>query len=81
MFPGDPSWDHYFKHILNDIFYFVKKANLYNYADDNTLSYSHPDTLKTKIVLTPESEYVIEWFGTLQMQAKLVKFQAIVLGK
>jgi hypothetical protein len=27
----------------NDIFYFVKKGTLYNYADDNTLSYGHPD--------------------------------------
>jgi hypothetical protein len=28
---------------INDIFYFVKKGTLYNYADDNTLSYGHPD--------------------------------------
>ena len=63
------------------ISYFVKKSNLYNYADDNTLSYSHPDLLETKNVLTSESEYVIEWFGTNQMQANPGKFQAIVLGK
>ena len=24
---------------LNDIFYFVKNVTLYNYADDNTISY------------------------------------------
>jgi hypothetical protein len=24
-------------------FYYVKKGTLYNYADDNTLSYGHPD--------------------------------------
>ena len=70
-----------FNIFLNDIFYFVKKSNLYNYADDNTLSYSHPDLLETKNVLTSESEYVIEWFGTNQMQANPGKFQAIVLGK
>ena len=46
-----------------------------------TLSYSHPDLLETKNVLTSESEYVIEWFGTNQMQANPGKFQAIVLGK
>ena len=70
-----------FNIFLNDIFYFVEKSNLYNYADDNTLSYSHPDLLETKNVLTSESEYVIEWFGTNQMQANPGKFQAIVLGK
>jgi hypothetical protein len=31
------------KGFINDIFYFVKKGTLYNYADDNTLSYGHPD--------------------------------------
>ena len=62
-------------------FILLKKSNLYNYSDDNTLSYSHPDLLETKNVLTSESEYVIEWFGTNQMQANPGKFQAIVLGK
>ena len=46
--------------IFLNIFYFVKKSNLYNYEDDNTLSYSHPDLLETKNVLTSVSEYVIE---------------------
>jgi retron-type reverse transcriptase len=31
-----------FNVFINDIFYFVKKGTLYNYADDNTLSYGHP---------------------------------------
>ena len=29
--------------LLMIFFYFVKKGTLYNYADDNTLSYGHPD--------------------------------------
>ena len=82
MFPRDPSWDHYLlTYFLNNIFYFVKKSSLYNYIDDNTLSYSHHGLLKTKNVPTSESEHVIEWFGTNQMQANPGKFQAIVLGK
>ena len=32
-----------FNVFINDIFYFVKKGTLYNYADDNALSYGHPD--------------------------------------
>ena len=48
-----------FSIFLNDIFYFVKKSNLSNYADDNTFSYSHSDLLETKNVLTSESEHII----------------------
>ena len=31
--------------------------------------------------MSSHNEYVIEWFGTNQMQANPGKFQAIVLGK
>jgi hypothetical protein len=30
-----------FNVFINDIFYFIKHCDLYNYADDNTLSSSH----------------------------------------
>ena len=32
-----------FNVFINDIFYFVKQAVIYNYADDNTLSFIHND--------------------------------------
>ena len=32
-----------FNIFLNDIFYFVSKGDLYNYADDNCISVSHKD--------------------------------------
>ena len=32
----------FFNVFINDIFYFVEKGTLYNYADDNALSYGHP---------------------------------------
>ena len=54
---------------------------IYNYADDNILSYSHPDLLETKKAIKSESEDVIEWFDSNHMQANPGKFQAIVLGK
>jgi hypothetical protein len=38
-----------FKIFLNDIFYFIKNSDLYNYADDNTLSYSDHDINKVKV--------------------------------
>ena len=54
---------------------------IYNYADDNILSYSNPDLLETKKVIKSESEDVIEWFDSNHIQANPGKFQAIVLGK
>ena len=30
-----------FNAFINDIFYFIKEGTLYNYADDNTLSFCH----------------------------------------
>ena len=35
-----------FNVFLNDIFYFIKNSDLYNYADDNTLSYADYDINK-----------------------------------
>jgi hypothetical protein len=40
--------------LLNDIFHFIKTSELYNYADDNTLSYS--DSYINNLVKTLEME-------------------------
>ena len=63
------------------MFHFVKESTLYNYADDNTLSYSHPDLLQTRRVVETETELVTPWFDLNLMQANPEKFQAILLGK
>ena len=51
-----------FNVFINDIFYFVKTGTLYNYADDNTLSYDHPDFNVPTSVLESESNVLINWF-------------------
>ncbi len=33
-----------FNVFINDIFLFIEQGTLYNYADDNTLSFCHPET-------------------------------------
>ena len=43
-----------FKVFINDIFYFVKQAVIYNYADDNTLYFIHNNLLVLKKVLEEE---------------------------
>ena len=70
-----------FNIFINDIFYFIKHSSIYNYADDNTLSYSHKCLSTTKSVLVSESTKAITWFGDNKMQANPDKFQAIMLGK
>ena len=59
-----------FNIFINDIFYFIEHGTLYNYADDNTLSYAEK-----------ESSILIEWFNINCMQANPDKFQAIAVGK
>ena len=61
---------------INDIFYFILKSTLYNYADDNTLSYIHKDLEILKSVLEEESIILIKWFEENYMQANTDKFQA-----
>ena len=70
-----------FNVFINDIFYFVKKGTLYNYADDNTLSYGHPDFNVLTSVLESESNVLINWFKVNKMQANPDKFQVLAVGK
>ena len=70
-----------FNVFINDIFYFVHNSVLYNYADDNTLSYTHPDCSVLKNVLERDSETLIDWFEVNSMKANPDKFQAICLGQ
>ena len=70
-----------FNIFMNDIFYFLKYCSMYNYADDNTLSYCHKILDILKSVLQQESIILLDWFGTNQMKANPDKFQAISVGK
>jgi hypothetical protein len=57
---------------------FVNKCDLYNYADDNTLSKSD-NTLETVIEsLEEDSRSLMAFFAFNKMQANPDKFQAII---
>jgi hypothetical protein len=68
------------KIFLNDIFNFVEESILYNYADDNTLSYSDTELNKVVDVLKKDSLNLIRWFSHNQMKANPDKFHAIAIG-
>ena len=63
------------KVFITDIFHFVQDSSIYNYADDNTLSYSD-----TNINTVAESINLIDWFSKNLMKANPDKFQAIAIG-
>jgi hypothetical protein len=71
----------FFNIFINDIFNFVSKSNLYNYADDNTLSYASSSIQDLVKTLEDDSLSLINWFSQNQMKANPEKFQAIALGK
>jgi hypothetical protein len=56
-------------------------TTLYNYADDNTLSYGHPDFNVLTSILELESNVLINWFKVNKMQANPDKFQVLAVGK
>ena len=70
-----------FNVFINDIFYFVKKGTLYNYADDNTLSYGHPHFNVLTSVLESESNVLINLLKVNKMQANPDKFKVLAVGK
>ena len=65
----------------NDLFYFINTCSLYNYADDNTLSYSHTDVNDLIHVLKTDCKVAIEWFTCNYMKANPDKFQVLFLSR
>ena len=44
---------------INDIFNFLKKCSMYNYANDNTVSYAHKQLTVRKVVVESETEITL----------------------
>ena len=71
-----------FNIFINDfIFDLQNSCNVYNYADDNTLSFSHSNPSIIKDRLQEASSKAIEWFSSNFMKANPSKFQAIILSR
>ena len=70
----------FFHIFINDIFYFIKRARLTNYADDNTLSFAYPNFQIVKSCPEAEAAKAIWWFSINLMQANPAKFQLIFLN-
>ena len=68
-----------FNIFLNDLFYFVKEGNMYNYADDNSISVSHKELTNLSRQLQTEAEVTVQWFFDNAMEANPTKFQGLLL--
>jgi hypothetical protein len=79
--PGSILGTVLFNVFINDIFLFVQNSTIYNYADDNTLSYCDYDKNKVVNTLKTDSLILMNWFSINLMKANPDKFQAIAIGK
>ena len=70
-----------FNIFINDISHVIRKGTLYNYVDDNILSFIHKSLTILKEILQGESILLIQWFTENLMKANPVKFQAICIGQ
>ena len=70
-----------FNIFINDLFFAILRANLINYADDNTLSAVGDSAGEVRETLALDTEESIKWFDKNQMKANPDKFQFIVTQK
>ncbi len=68
-----------FNIFINDLFLFIKKCELYNYADDNTLSVSGSTMDFVIEALKTDTENAVNWFTINFMQANPEKFQVMYM--
>ena len=54
-----------FNIFMNDLFYFVKQGNLFNYADDNSVSVNHEELNVVSRLLQAEAEVTVQWLDKL----------------
>ena len=71
-----------FNIFINDFLFELNNlCDVYNYADDNTLSFSHKDPKIIKDKLEKAATCAISWFKGNFMQANASKFQAICISR
>ena len=68
-----------FKIIINNLFLFIEKCKLYNYADDNSRDSSSDDLLEVLFNLKRDGRNAIEWLTKNGMQANTDKFHFMLL--
>ena len=68
-----------FNIFLNDLLSILKLPDLFNFADDNTISTTADNTDHLLLTLKHELELAVKWFTDNQMIVNPDKFQAMIL--
>ena len=68
-----------FNVFINDMFHFMEKCALYNYADDNSMSYASLNVTDVLSCLKRDCDNAVKWFEVNGMQANPSKFQFMVM--
>ena len=69
-----------FNVFMNDLFFFIERCSLYNYADDNSLSAVSKDISEVIGSLKHDCQVSIDWFENNGMQANPDKFHFMLLS-
>ena len=69
-----------FNVFINDLFLFIDRYKLYNYADDNSIMYSSPDISNIFTNLQTDCNNAIDWFTANGMKANPSKFQFMMIS-
>ena len=69
-----------FNLFINDIFSFIDNCRLYNYADDNVLSFASSSLSVLKCTLEDDVQNILNWFSRNGMKANPEKFQLVSFG-
>ena len=70
-----------FNILINNLFYFIKDAQLLNFTDDNTIATCSNSVDNLINDLQKESENAIDWFRSNEMVLNLDKFQSIMISR
>ena len=71
----------FFNLFINDLFLFIERTNICNFADDNTI-YSCNINLQTILKdLKYDMQNILKWFKVNSMKPNPKKFQFMILGK
>ena len=69
-----------FNIFMNDVFLFIEKCQLYNYADDNSLDSSSANLIEVLSNLRCDGRKAIEWFANNGMQANPDKYHFMLFS-
>ena len=71
----------FFNIFITDIFVFIEKSKICNFADDNTIYDCGEDLSNILENLKHDLKILLTWYRINPLQAKLGKFQFMIFGK